>query len=135
MQNVSAAAAVRRKTWKLTADQVVEIRRLAVEGMPQHAIGRRFGIDQTTAGSIIRGETWAHIPGAREGSPNYPKGERHPRARLTEAQAREIHRLAAEGMAQRDIAARFGVSPALVCKIVGGRLWKHLPAAADTDAA
>ena len=52
-------------------------------------------------------------------------GEMHGAAKLTEAQAREI--LALRGrVPQRQIAARFGVSPATVAHIHTGRKWAHL---------
>lgn len=43
---------------KVTAEQVVEIRRLGEEGLTQQSIGARFGISQVQAGKIIKGKAW-----------------------------------------------------------------------------
>ena len=45
------------------------------------------------------------------------------RAKLDQAKADEIRRQVATGARQKDIAAAFGVSPAVVCDIVSGRIW------------
>jgi hypothetical protein len=52
------------KAWmaKLTDDQVREIRSLYEVGrISQLALARRYGITQTTIGSIVRRATWKHI--------------------------------------------------------------------------
>lgn len=47
---------------KLTADQVVEIRRLkASSGLTLREIGRTFGVHEETVGGIVRGESWKHL--------------------------------------------------------------------------
>lgn len=51
----------RVKNAKLTEDQVREIRALARSGVVQREIARRFGIDQKTAGQVIRRKTWKHV--------------------------------------------------------------------------
>lgn len=59
-----------------------------------------------------------------ERSPNHRCGERHPTAKLTEADVREIRRLLADGaMYQKDIAARFGVANSVVTNIKTGHRW------------
>ena len=60
-----------------------------------------------------------------KGRANPPRGERHPRARLTEEKVREIRRLAAAGISQRQIARMFGVSKGAVASVVT-RQWKHV---------
>jgi hypothetical protein len=54
------------------------------------------------------------------------RGERSGNAKLTADQAREIWRRRSTGEPLRSIAADYGVSPDLVCKIARGKLWKHL---------
>ena len=51
-------------------------------------------------------------------------GERNPQARLTEADVAEVRALAAAGMYQRRIAARFGIGQPAVSRIVRGRRWR-----------
>lgn len=58
---------------------------------------------------------------------NTPRGETHPRAKLTEAQVREIKRMLADRtLTQRSIAAQFGVTQSSVMMINTGRQWKHV---------
>lgn len=46
---------------KLTNDQVIEIRRLASNGVTQVEIGRRFGVTPKHIGKIVRRELWKHL--------------------------------------------------------------------------
>lgn len=55
-----------------------------------------------------------------------PHGERHNFARLSDPQVVEIRRLASEGLAQAEIAARFGVTQPTVSKIALKQIWRHL---------
>jgi len=57
-----------------------------------------------------------------------PRGERHPLAKLTEADVIKIRRRLAAGEFQREIAADFGVSRSAVSVIATGRTWSHLRA-------
>lgn len=53
-------------------------------------------------------------------------GERHVRAKLTDAAAREIVEQIAAGIATRkELAVRWGVSYATVCHLLQGRSWHH----------
>jgi hypothetical protein len=53
-------------------------------------------------------------------------GERHPSAKLTEADVREIRRRRAEGEMMKVLAAEFGVDQANISAIVNRRSWKRL---------
>jgi len=46
---------------KLTAADVLEIRRLAAAGVTKAVLARQFGVGQTTVGKIIRRELWRHV--------------------------------------------------------------------------
>jgi len=46
---------------KLTAADVLEIRRLARKGVTKAVLARQFGVGQTTVGKIIRRELWRHV--------------------------------------------------------------------------
>ena len=47
---------------KLTAEQVLEIRRLyKLDGYTQSELGRRYGIGQQHVSKIVRRQTWDHI--------------------------------------------------------------------------
>lgn len=56
-------------------------------------------------------------------------GERHPMAKLTEAQVMEIRGLHANGARRSDLARSFGVSRSMIYLIYTGRCWSHLPLA------
>jgi len=47
-----------RKTHKLTADQVMEIRRLVSQGVQKKEIARMFSVTPGTITHISRGRTW-----------------------------------------------------------------------------
>lgn len=53
------------------------------------------------------------------------KGEKHGNNKLTGDQVLEIRRLYPEHT-MKELAAMFGVSGALVCRIVNRKIWKHL---------
>lgn len=46
---------------KLTASDILEIRRLVDAGEYKTVIGERFGIHNTTVGQIARKERWSHV--------------------------------------------------------------------------
>ena len=54
------------------------------------------------------------------------RGLRHPTAKLTPADVREIRKLIAGGLMQRSAARRFGVGDVAVSNIVTGRSWRWL---------
>ena len=46
---------------KLTADQVLEIRRLHDEGQTQTALGETYGVSQHSVWMIVRRKSWTHV--------------------------------------------------------------------------
>jgi hypothetical protein len=66
---------------------------------------------------------------------HYVKGEDHPAAVLTEAQAHEIRALAMTGITQTAMAKQYGVTQAMVSLIVRRRSWAHLPDPTAEEAA
>lgn len=46
---------------KLTAEHVLEIRRLHSEGASMYSLGKTFGVGGTTIGYIVSRRTWKHI--------------------------------------------------------------------------
>ncbi len=51
----------RSASCKLTPPQVLEIRRLATEGLSRSAIGRMFGVSKSSVSGIVTRRKWAHI--------------------------------------------------------------------------
>lgn len=62
----------------------------------------------------------------RKPEPYKARGEASGRSKISEATAREIHRLGQLGEMRRSIADRLGVSYATVTQILSGRSWRHL---------
>jgi hypothetical protein len=54
------------------------------------------------------------------------KGERNTAAKLTNEAVRTIRERVAAGDLQKDLAARFGVSRAVVCNVVKNKIWRHV---------
>lgn len=56
-----------------------------------------------------------------------PKGERHRKAKLTEAQVLDIRRLYAAGETPLALSRLFNVCAATIVHVATGRTWTHLP--------
>jgi hypothetical protein len=54
------------------------------------------------------------------------RGERNPRAKYTEREVREVHRLRAAGVRNIDVAERLGMPQGSASKIYAGIIWPHL---------
>lgn len=68
-------------------------------------------------------------PGPKRGTPRpgaRQNGIRNGNAVFTETDILKIRSLAAEGVLQKDIARRFGMSPTHVSRIVRRLLWSHI---------
>ena len=46
---------------KLIASDILDIRRLSLEGMSQRKIGKKFNVTKGTISSILKGLTWKHV--------------------------------------------------------------------------
>lgn len=102
-------------TAKLSDADAVEIRRRHAAGESRPALAAAFGVARSNISMILRGVTFAHLPGV---------DPQHCRSRkLSAAAVVEIRRRAAAGDKQRAIAADFGISQAMVSLIVSR---KHL---------
>ena len=54
------------------------------------------------------------------------RGERHPKARLTEHDVRLIRELSAQGLSQRVLARKFEVGKNAVESVLTGKTWRHV---------
>jgi len=104
---------------KLSEEEVLEIRKRFASGkFLQRELGLEFGVNQPTIGEIVRGDTWAFLPG-----PLTKKG----RARkLTPEKVREIRRLRGMGIGTNQLGKAFGVSHSTISHVVHRRTWKHI---------
>lgn len=97
----------------LTDAIVIEARRLAREGMKRKDIAELFGVEGPTLSCAIRGKTWSHLNEvAPPADPNRGGGK------LSADDVRTIRAEAAAGVPQKDLAAHFECSAALISKIV-----------------
>lgn len=112
----------------LTWDGVLSARAAWEAGEPQRSIADRLGVSQSSISGALTGETWGPtsydpaISNKRRGR----RGEKHPKAKLTEEQVLEIRSLFG-CYSQEKIARWYGVSQTLVSKIGKRDIWAHLP--------
>lgn len=60
-RKANSARGERNSNHKLTAAQVVEVRRLYEQGLTQEALGLRYGVAESTIGKIVRRERWKEV--------------------------------------------------------------------------
>lgn len=103
---------------KLTADQVIEMRRQYAAGeLTVPAIAHRYGISTSNARKAINGENHPALPGATPV---------RPLTKLTEENVREIRRLS-PALTAVSIARQYGVSKTAILAVLDRRIWKHVP--------
>jgi hypothetical protein len=67
-----------------------------------------------------------HVPGGTYSRGGYIRGTAHHAAKLTEADVREIRRLAGEGLSCSAIGRRFGINQSAAYKVAKGLHWGHV---------
>jgi hypothetical protein len=115
---------------KLTEAQVVEIR---ADPRTHREVALQYGVKETAIGSIRLRKTWSHVaPAETDCDPSiwldavkatHVRGEKAGRAKLTEADVREI-RASKEGCTK--LARKYGVGERTIWDITNGRSWKHV---------
>lgn len=111
---------------RLTADQVLEIRRRYADGSTQSDLSAEFGVGQPSIHRIVSGKEWMSVGGPiTDGSERRSRGSNHHRATVTEDQVREIRSLHGT-MKRKELAERFGITECAVKKILSRQTWKHL---------
>lgn len=127
---------------KLSEKDILDIRQLAAENeFPLHEIADAYNIDTTYVSEISKGTCWPHVAGPRTDKKHtraslsqFPKGENHHQAKITEQQVIGIRNLIAEGvLTQGEIGAMFGIDQTQVSDIAGGEIWKSSPGPIKTD--
>lgn len=114
---------------KLTEADVYAIRTEYTAGMVTFSeLSQRYGVSRSQIRTVVRGETWAHVEGAIDTN-QVRRGVRHPYARFTESDVREIRRAVAAGTAQTELAERYGAHPSVIGAIVNGLSWRHVEGA------
>ena len=112
---------------KLTEADVRDIRRrYAAGGVTLDELAAEFGVGMANIYMITSRRSWKHVddqvtPVAHD------RGERHPRAKLTEADVRAIRvRYAAGGVTQKRLADEFGVTESNIKLIIDRKSWNHV---------
>jgi DNA invertase Pin-like site-specific DNA recombinase len=117
----------KKKRARLTPEQVLEIRRLSLEGYGRYRIAKKYGVSVGAVQRIMLCQTWKHVHNSDiKISKKPPHVEDHPGIHLTEANVKEIRRLAASGVSQRKIAKKFKLKQQTVSKIVNRQRWRHV---------
>lgn len=80
--------------------------------------------------ALSKGRLKLHPENLRPGY-HGPVGAGHYKAKLTEKDAREARQLSRQGMTQRELAARYGVSQSTIWALLAGRSWRHLQEGGD----
>lgn len=114
---------------RLTEAQVREIQTLLAQGVTQSVIGERYGVAQATISWINRGKSWKQASPSEDFRPSQTegplRGELNSAARLTDQDVSNIRDLLEQGVYQRVIADRFGVSQSTISLIKLGKAWAH----------
>jgi len=112
---------------RLSEEDVVNIRQMAVAGVTYVEIGEMYGISRTNAGNIAQGLVWKDAPGPITPTQDAPGsiGERCPSSILTLPRVRAIWKYWKLGLKKREIASRVGVSDSSVGRVLNGKAWKH----------
>ena len=111
----------KNKNAKLTEEQVVDILRSIESG---RTLARCYGVNRDTISNIRRGKAWgATTKDAIQPGRNQNRGEKNPRARITESDVRDIRQSAASN---KTLASRYRLSPVTICNIRARRTWQHV---------
>lgn len=107
----------RRPDQKLTPSDHEEIKRRHAAGESNGSLARAFGISTGYVSELARGRKKVN----RKANPKI-----RPTAAFTVDEVRQVRRLAAEGVRRGEIAARFGVHPGTVSRLLAGASYKDV---------
>lgn len=111
---------------KLVTADVLLIRKMAADGWSINQITELYPVNRNAITDAVTGASWAHLPGKTDFAhiktePPHYKGEKAPRAILTDQQAAEIKISQSRGV---DLAEQYGVHPSTISAIRTGRIRK-----------
>lgn len=116
---------------ELKLPQVEEIIKLYWEGNTNKETSEMTGVKLSTVVGVTTGASWVKVP--RPGRPrttiktgHFSSGQRPATTKLTEEKVKEIRQLLREGAAQKDIAAKFGITGGNVSMINRRVTWKDV---------
>lgn len=118
-------------TAKITAADVLEMRRLRIAGVPRKELAARFGVNETNVTRAVLGTNWAELaPPDRERvkAAGYARGERHHLSKLSDADVAVVFEMSKAGLTATRIAKLFGVCKSTVYNILKGKTRKDAAA-------
>jgi predicted transcriptional regulator len=108
---------------------VREMFELRSQGWTQQSLGDRFGVNSSTVSRVLSGKRWSEVRAKIKNPPpilSHAEAVRAARAKLSAEQIRSIHRMRAEGMTQRAIAATVGVTRSAISCILRGETFRDI---------
>ena len=116
---------------KLKPEQVVEIKRLLVEGNLTHKeIAKKYGVSRSTIGSINSNRYWSHITANNakcfKKSTTKNSGSKNNFSKLDESLVLRIKLALNCGVAVKLLASQYGVASTTIYEIKRGATWQHV---------
>lgn len=108
---------------KLTDDDVVQIKKLLIQGVSQEEIAKKFNVKRATIGNISRNANWKHV--IVEGWDEYLNQD-HTDIKLTVEDVIEIKKMLIKGVNHEEIANKFNISKSTVSAISTNRNWSSV---------
>ena len=120
---------VRQVRANLSPELVGEMFELRAQGWTQESLADRFGVDRSAVSRALTGKRWPEVRAGLESPPeilSQAEAARAARAKLSAEQIRSVHRMAAEGITQRAIAATVGLTRPAVGYILRGETFRDI---------
>ena len=124
------------KHWAATIGEadVPRIFEMRSKGVRIQDIADNFGVARSVIKGVLEGITWRHIPRPPDwdriapglSRVNQVRGERAGAAKVEPGAIAEIRRLVSEGISQRELGRRFGLSKSQVGRIARNEAWQHI---------
>lgn len=117
---------------KLTEQQVASIRQRYVdEKTSLLELAAEFNVHRQTIARIVWHDNWSHLGGPTSRDVpaliiKHKRGSECVKAKLDENKVSEIRRLVKLGVAMKELAERFSVSPDTIGDVTKRRTWKHV---------
>lgn len=118
-------------TSKLTESDILEIRKMRLEGKEYSEIEKVFDVKWATIASICQNRSWKHVPFGEE-TKKMPQirrvavGEKAASSKLTEYEVIKIRERLSNGEKGSHLAKEYNVDPTTISDIKHRNIWKHI---------
>lgn len=113
-------------TRRLTAADVLSIRKLFREGATVEDIGSQFGIKANYVISVCKGRKWGWLSEGISQIPRIRRGSSNTAAKLTEEQVVQIRQQFKRGSTALQLSKQFGVGKSTIWRVVRRTHWRHI---------